>query len=103
MAVNTCAQSTGSLSVNDANLRKMGDIGIVEVLVEFRDCPSTVFPSRLISIETVEDFDILIELLPLPFLRVSSPGALIEFSWISSRSLKFTLERRIPIWTKRLP
>ena len=42
-------------------------------------------------------------LLPLPFLRDSSPGPLTEFSCSSSRSLMFTLERRMPIWTNTFP
>ena len=60
-------------------------------------------PKRLISGETEADLEILILLLPEPFFLPSKPGPLIELSGISSRSFIFTCERRIPIWTNKLP
>lgn len=97
--VNAFPQCARSFSVDNADTRQMGEISVIEIFVEFGNRFTTVFPSRLISVEIVaalESFD-------FPLLVREMDGPVMTASSISTRSEICTLVRMIPIWTKRFP
>ena len=60
-------KGSGSTAMDHAHCLEMGQIGVVRYFSMAGTASSTVIPMRLTSADTVEDLDILIWLLPLPF------------------------------------